>query len=54
MSSWAAVSSWLAKNAVAADDEAADEADDQVEDPEVTDDDGDDASDAEAFPEAAE
>lgn len=50
----AAVSSWLAKNAVAADDEAADEADDQVEDPEVTDDDGDDASDAEAFPEAAE
>ncbi|WP_454634978.1 ParB/RepB/Spo0J family partition protein [Bradyrhizobium cenepequi] len=46
----AAVSSWLAKNAVATDDEA----DDQVEDPEVTDDDGDDASDAEAFPEAAE
>ena len=46
----AAVSSWLAKNAVAADDEA----DDQLEDPEVTDGDGDDASDAEAFSEAAE
>ena len=46
----ATVSSWLAKNAVAADDEA----DDQLEDPDVTDDDGDDVSDAEAFPEAAE
>jgi ParB family transcriptional regulator, chromosome partitioning protein len=46
----AAVSSWLAKNAVAADDEA----DDQVEDPEAADSDGDQPSDAEAFREAAE
>ena len=46
----AAVSSWLATNAVAEEDEA----DDQVEDPEAADGDGDDASDAEAFPEAAE